>query len=297
VSAAGGSGLAIGTLVPHRGPIGWEQIRSLIDAAADAGFSGIEFRTAYHDWAVSDGATSQEFFDYPRERGLSMLMSEVIESWMSTDARAIAEANAEIIDVTARAGASSVLAVARQLPSLEEAVVGLTHLCDLAAERGLAVTLEFLPYAGLRDIATTARLMESVDRDNLGLCLDTWHWSRQPGGPDIEALRAIPPSRIHMLQLADASRDPSGDLSRETLTARLLPGEGVVDIAEVLGVLDEIGASPVVVSEVFSSSLAALDPLDNARRQATAMAAVLAAHRDPSGAADPGHPTARRRDD
>lgn len=272
-------GLALGTLVPHRGPIGWEQIRSLIDAAAVAGFSAVEFRTAYHDWAVADGATSQEFFAYPKSRGVSLLASEVSDSWVSSDLRAVTEANAEIVELTARAGAFSLLAVARQLPSLDQAIAGLTRLCDLAADRGVAVTLEFLPYAGLRDIATTALLMETVGRENLGLCLDTWHWLRQPGGPDIPTLRAIPSDRIHMLQLADAPVQASKDLFDETLTARLLPGEGAVDIMEVLDALDDIGASPVVVAEVFSSSLSALDPAENARRQYEAMHAVLDHHR------------------
>ena len=48
---------------------------------------------------------------------------------------------------------------------------------------------------------------------------------------------------------------------------RLLPGEGAVDIAEVLGTLVETGASPVVVSEVFSGALCELGPAENARRQ------------------------------
>jgi sugar phosphate isomerase/epimerase len=289
-----GGGLALGTLVPERAPIGWRQIRSLIDAAASAGFSTVEFRAVYHEWARADGATSEEFFAYPGACGLSMIMSEVSDSWVSADLGTVAEANAGIIDLTARAGAFSVLAVARQLPSFEEAVAGLTHLCDLAAGRDLAVTLEFLPYAGLRDLATTAQLIEAVDRENLGLCLDTWHWFRQPGGPDIPTLRGIPPNWIHVLQLADAPQEPSEDLFGETLTSRLLPGEGVVDIVQVLDTLDDIGASPVVITEVFSTTLAALEPGENARRQYAAMHAALARHQDEERVTRTERPTNRR---
>ena len=270
--------LAVGTLVPHRGSISGEHVRSLIDAAADAGFSGIELRVAHYDWAVADGMTPQEFFDYPRERGLSTLMVEVSDTWATADERAVAEANEHIIDVTANAGAFSILAVARQLPSLRDAAIRLGTLCDLADDRGVAVSLEFLPYGGLPDIASAARLMEAVDRENLGLCLDTWHWFRQPGGPDVPALRSIPADRIHLLQLNDAPDRPGEDLFVETLTARLLPGEGAIDILGVLGVLDDMGVSPVVVSEVFSTSLTALTPVENARRQYAATQAVLARH-------------------
>lgn len=268
--------LATATLVPHRGPIGAGQARSLVDAAADAGFGGIEFWIAHHDSAVADGMASQTFLDYPRERGLALVASEFTDRWAMADRRAVAEANAHILDVTARAGASAIQVVARELPSFAEAAAGLGHLCDLAAERGLLVNLEFIPFGGVVTIAAAARLLEAADRDNLGICLDVWHWFRQPGGPDLPTLRGIPADRIRMLQLDDAAAQPADDLVVETMTGRLLPGEGTVDIAGLLDALDAMGATPTVVSEVYSSTLAALPPAENARRQHAAARAVLA---------------------
>ncbi len=267
--------LATGTLVPHRGPIGARHIRSLIDAAADAGFNGVEFRTICHDWAVADGMRSEEFFDYHHERGLSLVVSEFSDTWVTSDRRAIAEANADIIDLTARAGGSLILAVARELPSFQDAAAGLAALADLAADHGVGVSLEFLAYGGVATIATAAQLLDAVERDNVGLCLDTWQWLRQPGGPDIATLRDIPPERIQLLQLNDAPIQPADDLFTETLTARLLPGDGAIDILGLLDTLDDIGAAPIVVSEVFSSSLAALDPYENARQQYAAACEIL----------------------
>jgi sugar phosphate isomerase/epimerase len=269
-------GLALGTLVPHRDPIGAAEVIALFDAAAQAGFGSVEFRVAHHDWAVADGMTSEAFAALAGERGLGLGLAEVSDGWVTADRAAVLESSAHLVDVTARVGGTSILAVARQLPSWRDGVQGLRHLADLAGDRGLAVTLEWLPYAAVADLRTAARLLEDADRDNVGLCVDTWHWFRQPGGPDVATLRAVPAQRIHLLQLSDAPARPGPDLFTETLTARRLPGDGVIDLDEVLDVLGAQGAAPAVVSEVFSSALAALGPAESARRQHAAARAVLA---------------------
>ena len=198
--------LATTPLVPHREPISGAEVRSLIDAAADAGFDGVSIWTAHHDWAVADDMTSEEYFDYHRERGLSIPSSEVLLEWADT------EENRHILDVSARAGASYVIAATIE-PGLP-AAAGLGTLCDLAAERGLSISLEFLPFSGLPNIASAVRVLEAADRANLGLVIDLWHWQR--GGPDLETLRSVPPERIHLLQLNDAAAAPGrGSDARE----------------------------------------------------------------------------------
>lgn len=268
--------LALAPLIPHRSPISAAQVRSLADAAAGAGFDGVEFWAHHHDWAVADGMSSEEYFDYFTQRGLAMVAAELTDKWLTSDRREVAEANGHLLDVAERAGAKSILAVAREFPSFQEATTGLGHLCDLAAERGLGVSLELVPFGGVPNIAAIARVIDEVDRDNLGMCLDAWHWHRQRGGPDFDTLRTIPAERIHILQLDDAALEAADDPIVETMTARLLPGEGVVDIPRLLDTLDEMNASPLVVCEIFSSVLSAADPLENARRQYAAAQAVLA---------------------
>jgi sugar phosphate isomerase/epimerase len=248
--------LATTPLVPHREPISGAEVRSLIDAAAGAGFDGVSIWTAHHDWAVADDMTSDEYFDYHRERGLSIPSSEVLLDWADS------EETGHILDVSAQAGASYVIAATIE-PELP-AAAGLATLCDLAAERGLSISLEFLPFSGLPNIASAVRVLEAADRENLGLVIDLWHWQR--GGPDLETLRSVAPERIHLLQLNDAAPEPGEDLMLESMM-RLLPGEGAVDIPTVLETLAEMEASPVVITEVFSRALCDLGPAENARRQ------------------------------
>jgi sugar phosphate isomerase/epimerase len=277
--------LATTPLTSHRDPVGADRVRAIVDAAADAGFSGVSIWTAHHDFAVADGMSSEEYYAYHGERGLSVPSSEVVMvDWATSDARALAATNSHILDVSARAGASTVITafVFPELPPVEEVVAGLRTLCDLAAERGMTISLEFLPFTGIPTIADAVRLVDAADRDNLGFVLDTWHWFRQPGGPDVATLRTIPPERIHLFQLNDAPAEPAEDLMAESM-ARLLPGEGAIDIVGLIGVLDEMGAEPVVISEVFSAArLAQLEPAENARRQYAALTAVLEQYRQRS---------------
>ena len=136
--------LAAVPLVGHRSPISAAEVRSIIDSAADAGFSCLSIWTDHHDWAVADGMASQEYFDYHRERGLSMPAAEVIFEWAGADRQAIADANAHMLDVTAGAGARSIIAVAfeSELPPIRDAAVGLRDLCDLAAGAAVALRRE-----------------------------------------------------------------------------------------------------------------------------------------------------------
>ena len=56
---------------------------------------------------------------------------------------------------------------------------------------------------------------------------------------------------------------------------RLLPGEGVIDLAGFLGALRQIGYEDYMGVETFSAELKALTPLAAARRAKAAVDSVL----------------------
>jgi sugar phosphate isomerase/epimerase len=114
-------------------------------------------------------------------------------------------------------------------------------------------------------------LINGIQRDNVGLLLDTWHW--QVGGGDAEKLRALRGEQVVSVRLADI---PAGvEPSSATNEQRVLPGEGgVIDCAAILTVLEEIGFDgPVAVAPwpglfkgqkreaIVSKASAALDAL------------------------------------
>ena len=161
---------------------------------------------------------------------------------------------------------------------LDRAAEDLAGVCDRAREHGLVVTLEFLPWSGIPDVATAYDLVQRTGRANATIMLDTWHWFR--GSSDLEQLRAVPGDRIGGVQLNDAPAERPGDLVTESIEARLLPGEGVIPIVEVIRTLDAIGSNAPLGVEVFHKKHASMKPADVGRSTAEATRRVLAQARN-----------------
>ena len=119
------------------------------------------------------------------------------------------------------------------------------------------IALEFFPWSGVPTFAAANALCDDTGLDNATVLLDTFHWVRQPGGPDLDALRSVPGHRVAYVQLCDPAAEPLDDVEAEAMTARRPPGTGAVDYEALWHALDEIGASPFVAAEVFNTELVA----------------------------------------
>jgi sugar phosphate isomerase/epimerase len=254
-----------------------EQVKTIIDAAADAGWGGVSLWAFHHLAALAGGKTAEEVRAWHTERGLSVPIVESLIGWEGGDRATIEEQCGPTFEVASFYGAKVVAGVV-MAPEMDRAAAakGLAHLGRMGADRGMKVCIEWLPWSGLDTIASAWALVQEAGGDNIGLVFDTWHWLRQPGGPDPDTLRQIPGERIHCVQLDDAPAQGSGDdAMMESMTNRLLPGEGDVDWAEVLGLLDEIGADPIWAPEVFNVGLMEQGPVEMARRTREATRKVL----------------------
>ncbi|HAI64948.1 MAG TPA: hypothetical protein DCM13_08705 [Acidimicrobiaceae bacterium] len=139
---------------------------------------------------------------------------------------------------------------------LTAAAEGYAQIAARAEAAGKVLGLEFLPWTGIPTLAVANQLCEDAG-PAAGILLDTWHWVRQPGGPDLDLLRSLPAHRITSVQLSDVAASTELEPEPEAMTARLLPGDGVVNYAELWEALDHIGATPVVAAEVMASALVA----------------------------------------
>lgn len=188
--------------------------------------------------------------------GLQVAVVEAAVAWANGD-RPGAEAEAgRLVAEAERVGASTVMAVCMEpvLADLGGARGNLEALVALAGEVGARVCVEFLPWTGIPDLATAWDLVEPLG-PGCGIVLDTWHWVRQPGGPAPDVLSRIPGERIGYVQVCDAAPEPGPDPFTEAMTGRLLPGDGVVDFAELAAGLSAIGATPFVAAEVLNPAL------------------------------------------
>jgi sugar phosphate isomerase/epimerase len=78
-----------------------------------------------------------------------------------------------------------------------------------------------------------------------------------------------------MLQVSDAAATPAADQWRERQAGRLLPGEGVVDLVDILTMVRDAEVSGPIGLEVNNAELHRLPPRVAAQRAADAMRSVL----------------------
>jgi sugar phosphate isomerase/epimerase len=159
---------------------------------------------------------------------------------------------------------------------LDDVAERFAGICDRAAEHGLRVGLEFLPWSEIPNAAVAWEIARLAGRRNGGVLVDSWHYFR--GSSDAAQLSAIPPEQIILIQLSDAG-PVQGDPMDDTSHRRRPPGEGELDLVGLLRQLDQMGVRAPISVEVFSDELTAGPPAEAARRVFEGASATLAAAR------------------
>jgi sugar phosphate isomerase/epimerase len=250
-----------------------------VRAAGRAGFKGVELR--YPAWVelarergveglrrlLDEAGVEAACFGYP-----ASLMR--VDSWDAdlASAREAARLAAEL----GVPGGMTVLPFRRgqsRVPEQPEMVDKLRALADLAAEHGRELFLEFIglypPPADRVDrpqtVPATLELIRRIDRPNVGLVVDAFHWYLRGTAADLGAIPAGTPIFCHV---DDA---PPGDREALTDAMRVLPGEGVIDLPAFLAALRATGWDGFVSLELFGEELRALEPVEAARRSLAAL--------------------------
>jgi sugar phosphate isomerase/epimerase len=155
----------------------------------------------------------------------------------------------------------------------EMAVEGFAGLCDDAAEHGMRVALEFMPFSRIKSLTMGWEVVEQAGRANGGLVVDTCHLAR--GGWDPALLASIPADRIYAIQISDVPTAAPVDLRDESVYHRLIPGEGALDLGHMLSVLESSGVCTRVGPELYRPVWSQRAPADVARDLAAATRALL----------------------
>jgi sugar phosphate isomerase/epimerase len=245
---------AAGLLIEPMTPTATD-VRHAVTAAAAAGFTHASFWSWHLDvLAEGDGLASAR--RAVEDTGLRISMVEAATAWASENDAAARAEREQFAALVTETGARHLLAVAlgARLTDPARVQANLASLVDVTVANGATVCLEYLPWTAIADLASAWELIEPLG-PAAGLTLDSWHWQRQPGGPNPGLLRAIPAARLTFVQLSDVSDEPLDDVLAETMSGRLLPGDGVVDFALFLDTIAATGAHPVVAVEVFNPAL------------------------------------------
>jgi sugar phosphate isomerase/epimerase len=177
-----------------------------------------------------------------------------------------------MIEIAAALGVGNVL-VASGMVSHAEATERLATLAAHAAmvAPGTMLVLEFLPIFSVATLAEAAAIVRSIGAPNVGVLVDTLHLDRS--GSRLSDANGVP---LPYLQLADAGPDRPSDLTGlrvEALDGRLLPGEGVLPLVEVLRAVPDVPVSVELRSARLVTEFP--DPVARARVVHAASAAVL----------------------
>ena len=254
----------------------------LVTVAAAAGFRTIGIRlTATPSVGIppydilSDGPLLRETVRRLADTGVSVLDTEFLR-FEPEHPVGIPEG---FLEVSARLGARNVLVMSAE-PEEARTIERFCELCDRAAGYGLHVCLEFAIYTGVRTLAQAAHVVAQSKRSNASVLVDALHFSRSGGIP--AHIAQVDPALFRYAQICDASPDMPGPcdtpaLVREARTGRLLPGEGVLPLAELVAALPD--TVPLAV-EAPCRATADLPAVARATRAYRALSALLPSRKE-----------------
>ena len=135
-------------------------------------------------------------------------------------------------------------------PDDSAAVDQLGAIAALASQNGVRIAYEALAWGKFVSTYDHAwRLVEQVNHDALGVCLDSFHILSR--GSDLDAIATIPGEKIFFCQLADAPL-MNLDVLSWSRHYRLFPGEGSWDLADFVARLVHAGYQGPLSLEVFN---------------------------------------------
>ena len=249
-------------------------------AAAAAGFAGIGlYLYEYERLRDEEGRSAADLVAAFDRHGLCLAELEALKGWWAVDGQAAADsahAQSLAFEMAEVLGARYMQVIGPYDCSFDQAVTQFAGLCDRAAEHGLLVGIEWLPYTNIATAADAQRIVDAAGRPNGGYCADIWHHTR--GANDLEMLRALDGERIFAVQMDDGPLAPTiDDYKADCLAYRMPPGEGEFDCVGFIRLMQSLGVTAPISLEVASTALWALPAAQTARRAADGMRAVLAA--------------------
>ena len=106
------------------------------------------------------------------------------------------------------------------------------QLCEFMQPYGLSADLEFMPWTGVKDAQSALRVLQLAGRpSNAGVLVDALYFGRST--TTLADIAGIPRDLLHYAQICDASAGlqfTTEDMIQTARQARLLPGEGTIDL-------------------------------------------------------------------
>ena len=171
------------------------------------------------------------------------------------------------LDICAELGLVQILATAayqKGAVPLPQLIDGFGDLCQRAAELGIWVDLEPMPFFGCPTVAAAWDIVGGAAQENSGILMDSWHFFK--AGQSLDTLANIPGRFLRTMQISDApARQISEKLIDDTIKYRRWPGQGELPITEFIRAVHAKGHLQAIGQEVFSLEANAMEPEEAGR--------------------------------
>jgi sugar phosphate isomerase/epimerase len=223
-------------------------------------------RHGFPDWDLRrDPALVRATKDALAETGVTVSQGEGFLIMPGTD---VADAG-PTMDLMADLGAPLVNTVLVE-QDRARAIDQFARLAEMAAERGLLASIEFMPLMWPASAGEALAVIEEAGAANGRLMLDAMHWYRS--GATTADLRAIPADRIGYIQICDVPLLAGGAMSPEMMQAygeearheRLCPGDGDLPLADFIAALPQDVTVGLEIP-MLSKAKAGISPADAMR--------------------------------
>jgi sugar phosphate isomerase/epimerase len=219
-----------------------------IPAAAGAGFTeiGVDYRQLR-----ASGHPAAAISSLAARHGVRIVEVELLGSALEPDGDAAVRFAPRLFAMATALGARRVISATWRRPAPELAGRRFAELCDMAADHGLTLGLEFAPWTEVPDLPTAWDIVRRADRVNAGIVLDTWHFFR--AGTALSAVDELQPGAIACIQVSDGPPPVAHlDPYEETRRCRLAPGAGTFDLVGLFRRLAARGVSAPWSVEVLT---------------------------------------------
>lgn len=254
-----------------------DSMAARVYAAEATGYDAIGIHLG--GWAsMKDRPEDLEKFNQALEdTGMPLANIETLRGWASPnvpDSKCL-RMEQEVWEIAEKYESRYVQVIGNYTGSVEEAAEGFGSLCDRAADHGLLVGLEAVPeMTNIETLALAYEIVERANRDNGGLCFDSWHLTRSTN--NVSDLESIPGEKILSTQWNDGPLEKVfDDYYTDTLSTRLPPGQGEFSLSDMILAFRSIGSPAPIGLEVPSRDLWECPILDAAEMSIQGMKSLL----------------------
>jgi 2-keto-myo-inositol isomerase len=255
-----------------------------IAAASAAGFRALEIWAAKMDTYLAGQPVEElkSLFDQAALRPASINSIEFITFRPPAEYATIKARCQELCELAQALGCDKIVVVPSPTPVgiswgeiRDESVHVLRELSEIAAPYGVQLAFEFLGFGwcSVRTLAQCWEIVRETDRANVGLVIDTCHF--YAGRSKLHTIEQLDPLKILIFHINDVEKRPLDTIED---AHRLLPGEGVIPLDDILIRLRQIGFDGLCSIELFRPEYWERDPVELATAARAATMEIVARH-------------------